>query len=545
MKVFIIGLFLISIVSCETKDYDEYPTSAYVEGETSAVFSSSKSFNGLSGVTSVTDTSALLYWTDSDDAQEYYIYDVTDGIIQLIDRVEAPASYYSATKLKSGQSYSFLVRMKDDDSLIDSNEKSVTITTNSQPDTPTITLNYNDDNFTYAYDIRKNPYIQVTNLRPSDTVKIYTDSACSDANLVGSATTENTVADVKVDELTSFGSYEFYAKTTNVNGVDSDCTTTALDYEFLECPDGYIKVPADSGNEYVANDFCVMQFEAKPWYDIPSYGLANSSDVYGLNSYGCNEYSCSTENWGTSFFKPGSYEGSSGSVHRPWRRLDMQTAKDECRSLGEGYDLINIYEWMTIARNVEAVPSNWDSGIVGSGCMFRGNVGIDDSCGYKLTDSSGLRDVDGRAEADRTGTALTAKLTLSNGQNIWDFAGNLSEWVDFGSEDQDDVQIGPEDCNDSWSEYGSQEMCDIEPDGDSDLDEIYYSPGNPASVATANYNSDYGLGQFEGGTGGATLRGGSYKTGIYAGAFAISFSAYDDMTFKDVGFRCVYRPYQD
>ena len=539
MKAIIAGLMAVFLIACETKEYDDLPSAVSVENGTSAAFGASTSFTGLDGVTSVTDTSAILFWTDNSDAVQYYIYDVTNGVVTLLHRADAGETTYTASKLKSGTTYTFLVRLKDDNAQLDNNQNSISITTNSQPETPTLSLTQDVDFPTLQFDVRGEPKLTVGNIQIGDTVKIYSDSTCTDSDLVGTAVSTASTVTVQIDELPSFGDYEFYVKSTNANGIDSDCTTTGLEYEYSECPSGYVLVPADSGNELVANDFCVMKFEAKPWLDSGTSGLANEDDLFGLNDYGCLESSCTTDNWGTSFFKPGSFELENGDIYPGWRRLDMQTAKDQCRALGEGYDLINSYEWMTIARNIEKQASNWSSGVVGSGCLFRGNNGIDDSCGY---DYDGI---DGRAEVNRTGTAVYARHTLSNGNQIWDFAGNLTEWVDTGSNDQDDVQLGPINCTDGWTEFGSTEICDIEPDGDSDLGEEFYAPGNPANIASASYNSDYGLGQFEGGSGGASLRGGSYRNGVFAGVYSLSFSAFDDDTSNQFGFRCVYRPYED
>ena len=40
--------------------------------------------------------------------------------------------------------------------------------------------------------------------------------------------------------------------------------------------------------------------------------------------------------------------------------------------MGAGYHLITNNEWMTIARNIEANPTNWSNGITGSGYISNG-----------------------------------------------------------------------------------------------------------------------------------------------------------------------------
>jgi formylglycine-generating enzyme required for sulfatase activity len=68
---------------------------------------------------------------------------------------------------------------------------------------------------------------------------------------------------------------------------------------------------------------------------------------------------------------------------------------------------------MTIAQNVLSVASNWSGGTVGSGAIPRGN-----------SDSTAATD----ATTDLTGINKRT-LTLTNGQVIWDIAGNVREWT--------------------------------------------------------------------------------------------------------------------
>lgn len=49
----------------------------------------------------------------------------------------------------------------------------------------------------------------------------------------------------------------------------------------------------------------------------------------------------------------------------PIAEINQAEAIDACMSMGNGYHLITNDEWMTIARNIEANPSNWSSGTVG------------------------------------------------------------------------------------------------------------------------------------------------------------------------------------
>lgn len=73
---------------------------------------------------------------------------------------------------------------------------------------------------------------------------------------------------------------------------------------------------------------------------------------------------------------------------------------------------------MTIAQNVLSVASNWSGGTVGNGCIARGNNGTNDACGYDGTDPE-----------FGSGRNSKASLMLTNGQVIWDLAGNVWEWT--------------------------------------------------------------------------------------------------------------------
>jgi len=80
---------------------------------------------------------------------------------------------------------------------------------------------------------------------------------------------------------------------------------------------------------------------------------------------------------------------------------------------GSSCHLITEAEWLTVAQNVLSVPGNWSGGTVGSGYIPRGN-------------SDGLAATD--ATADLTGINKRT-LTLTNGEVIWDLAGNVWEWT--------------------------------------------------------------------------------------------------------------------
>ena len=250
------------------------------------------------------------------------------------------------------------------------------------------------------------------------------------------------------------------------------------------CPTGYVGIP---GNVVMGTDhFCVMQYEAK-----------------------CAGSSCPTNTAGPNALP------TSAPAGLPWTQVSMQQAKAACDQLGFQYDLISNPEWMTIARHVELVPQNWSGGAVNSGCMYRGNVGITDSCSYNGSDP----------EAG-TGRNSKASLRLANGQSIWDFSGNVWELTDWSL--TSGLQVGPTNCPSTLVEL-SQVMCPA-------LSTNLYLPISSPALASK------GLGFFYGGSGGAAIRGGNWSSGNSAGAFALFMANSTTSSGSPFGFRCVWRP---
>lgn len=107
----------------------------------------------------------------------------------------------------------------------------------------------------------------------------------------------------------------------------------------------------------------------------------------------------------------------------PWGSIDHPSAIAACAALGAGAHLLTIPEVQTINRNIEAQTANWADGIIGSlvsagGGLKRGNVGITDSASYNGNDPE-----------YGTGRNTKAKLVLSNNGELWDWSGNVWEWV--------------------------------------------------------------------------------------------------------------------
>lgn len=252
------------------------------------------------------------------------------------------------------------------------------------------------------------------------------------------------------------------------------------------CPTGYILVPGDA--TYGTSDFCVMQYEAK--------------NVGGV--------------------------ATSQADVTPWASITQTSAETACTNTG-GH-LITNNEWMTIARNVEQVASNWSGGSVGSGCLYRGNVGTDDACGYNGSDPE-----------YGTGRNAKASLTLSNGLVIWDFAGNVWEWISSASNIECSGSYPcanmPSDSTPASEWLAWNAITNYGAFGSN----TYLGPSNTA------WTSSYGTGSlysyqalpYGGGTVHALLRGGYWAYGSNAGVFAGLLRYGPAGASVSVGFRCV------
>jgi prepilin-type N-terminal cleavage/methylation domain-containing protein len=197
--------------------------------------------------------------------------------------------------------------------------------------------------------------------------------------------------------------YQNYRLTTSNNGISYSASANTT------CPQNFIVVPGST--TYNTNDFCVMKYEAKqvgtsttpvsqisgtPWVSISqTSAIANSANVVGCS--GCH--------------------------------------------------LITEAEWMTIVQNVLSEHSNWSTNVVGSGYIYSGhNDNVPTNSLASAADSdpySGTGNVSGNQK--RT-------LTLTNGEVIWDLAGNVWEWTS-GTVQSPTVQPGITGTGGNWREW--------------------------------------------------------------------------------------------
>lgn len=216
-------------------------------------------------------------------------------------------------------------------------------------------------------------------------------------------------------------------------------------------------------------------------------------------------------------------------------------AFEKCANMSEsGYTgtfaLISNPEWMTIARDLENVPSNWSGTVVGTGHIPRGHT--DNSPANALPVTNPLDPYDGTGnnsgETEGLGWEQKRTHTLSNGSVIWDFSGNVLEWVDWSASDSV-YSAAPTGCVDGEASSGWNHFDEVITgcsDG-SDIDDVYPAGG---------YTMNQSFGAWYGGDGGAAYRGGFWSYSTQAGAFTLLLNSPPSDSSIVLGFRCVYRP---
>ncbi|MDD2478177.1 MAG: SUMF1/EgtB/PvdO family nonheme iron enzyme, partial [Candidatus ainarchaeum sp.] len=209
------------------------------------------------------------------------------------------------------------------------------------------------------------------------------------------------------------------------------------------CPEGFIPVPGnflyDTTNDS-SMGFCVAKYEMKA--DKDGDGIGDLVSDYPAMTSTYNTWYFSEDSNITLVSTP---EGS------PIANIKQTEAITACESIG-GH-LITNNEWMTLARNIELVPSNWSGGVVGDGYIYSGHN--DRTLGGALEASV---DTNGYAGTGQSSGNQRRTLTLTNGEVIWDLAGNVREWTNdsIALKDQPD---GFNDVDDSiytggqWFDY--------------------------------------------------------------------------------------------
>ncbi|MDD4151790.1 MAG: hypothetical protein PHR68_04200, partial [Candidatus Gracilibacteria bacterium] len=188
---------------------------------------------------------------------------------------------------------------------------------------------------------------------------------------------------------------------------------------------------------------------------------------------------------------------------------------------------------------------NWANGIVGSlvsagGGLYRGNVNLNDSasCG-----SNTVLDGDTRGTNCVVNGKNKRMHKLSNGNDIWDLAGNSQEYVNGTNNKSsiDGVVVDGNACSDiarhSWNSsndlYASCSFTNASP--------TFYSKANQGPAG--DYNALNGVGRIYSSTTRTNrifIRGGDRSNTGAAGVFTLHLAHDPTLAYTYIGFRCAF-----
>jgi hypothetical protein len=295
----------------------------------------------------------------------------------------------------------------------------------------------------------------------------------------------------------SYDSNAFYsASATSTSNYTSLCSSLA--------GGSWIAVPGDS--DYSTQDFCVMKYEPSN-----ASGLPNSRTL---------------------------------SV--PWRAITQGNARAACQALGTSYDLISNREWLTVANNIASTPSNWPAGTIGNGSLNYGHSDNNPGSPCPASSDENLSFVEGDCTPrSSAGQDPSQKRThvLSNGNVVWDFAGNLSEWTTLIISDNNHKPYRSSD--------GGPGGFDLEFNSvNSDFSVLPFAEIAPNHALKPYWNDAWssslnGIGIYNpsaNGTNGYSRRGDGWGDYAKAGIFTMKLDKDGNSAEGYIGFRCVYHP---
>lgn len=306
----------------------------------------------------------------------------------------------------------------------------------------------------------------------------------------------------------------------------------------IKCPQGFIPV-VGSDTTFYSNPFCVMKYEAKCDTNNDSIGENNGPnanwDEYAYDAWDNEREPCTGD----------SRQIVSSAKGWPIGKVALDNNSDhDAISLCEesGWRLMSNLEYMVIARNIEKQSSNWCADNQGNNCGNEPGQGViikghSDYNYFKVYEAS-VNDEDACFETVERGKNTPCGLegtekrthTLSNGEIIWDFTGNMWELLN------DKYTFG-EPYNWVWQEFNTIE------DVHSNI--ISMGPedgswGSEKGIGNAYYNASfYGTNEKIY----SLIRGGGsdgqHHTGIYG---IVLDHTMNDTRYPNVGFRCIVDP---
>lgn len=337
------------------------------------------------------------------------------------------------------------------------------------------------------------------NWSPTDGQSYSAGQVLSDAHFVVGSGGGTSLSDAS---LTNGTTYHYQVFTYN-SALQYTAGTRSSAVAGITCPNNYLPVGpnADVG---VSEAFCIAKYEMKD---------------------------------------DGSSNAVSQSAATPWASITRDDngptpgAITRCRNIGTGYDLISNAQWQAAAREIELATTsgsatNWSNGsTAGANALNRGHS--DSSPNNALAasvDSDPCFGTSNPSCSDSSNSDFTQKRThtLAEGGTIWDFAGNVWEWVGG------DITTGPP-FEGILAPISQQPWLTA-----LNRPEKWGPFGTYTSKSSGEFG---GLGYgYMNGSSGAILRSGSWNFGTDCGAFATNLLNPPLASTVLIGFRCVSEP---
>ncbi len=301
-----------------------------------------------------------------------------------------------------------------------------------------------------------------------------------------------------------------YYRTSSDAGLSANAVTMA-------CPYGFIVVPGSS--TYGTSDFCVMKYEAKA--DDNGDGIGDTSQTTGYNTWPVNTYPISATRKLVS-------TAAGYPVANISQTTSISAASSYTANCASGCHLITEAEWMTIAQNVLSVPGNWSGGSVGSGYIYSGH---NDNVPATAIEAD-VSDTNGYVNTGNTSGNQKRTLTLTNGEVIWDLAGDVYEWTQGTVAGGQQPGLSGESAY-AWKQWnnGSLLMNGLP---------ALSQPGS-TGISGITWNSSSGIGQLYSNYGEAAarafLRGGRWDNGSNAGVLTLFLNNSSGYAYYGFGLR--------